>query len=122
MNNNIGNMNSANPLGFNPQGHKAPASADCNEKQELQEETSCDKDILRHVPGDNYGRAMINKTTNHPDIEMSTVEDDLLTYELLRDFTQNLINGYVEKGIDKQKACKMAAITLDVLLNLKQIQ
>ncbi len=116
MNNNIGNMNSANPLGFNPQGHKAPCGNECCKPEETQEEIYEDKDPLKHVPGDNYGRAMVNKVA-HPAVEATDIEDDIFTYQLLMDFTQDLINGYIEKGVEPQKAHKMAAITLDVLLN-----
>ncbi len=120
MNNNIGNMNSANPLGFNPQGHKASSGADYVEPQETTEEITSDKDILRHVPGDNYGRAMINKSQAHIQVDPLNIEDDIFTYQLITDFAHNLMQGYIEKGVNPQKAKKMTAMTLDVLLNPQQ--
>ncbi len=121
MNNNIGNMNSANPLGFNPQGHKTPCGPEQCKSEEVQEEIVQDKDLLKHVPGDNYGRAMVNKKSGHAQLETSAIEDDIFTYQLLTDFAQDLINGYIEKGVEPQKARKMAAMTLDVLLNPQQL-
>ena len=39
MNNNIGNMNGASPMGFNPQGHKAPSQPEkSGETKEVQNE------------------------------------------------------------------------------------
>ena len=119
MNNNIGNMN-PNPLGFNPQGHKAQVHNECCDTNEIQEETMEDKDPLKHVPGDNYGRAMVNKMTGAHASESATIEDDLYVLDILSDFAKSLKEGYIEKGVDPQRAEKLTLNTISVLLNLEQ--
>ena len=120
MNNNIGNMNSANPLGFNPQGHKAPCSGEFCKPEETQEEIYEDKDPLKHVPGDNYGRAMINRSSSHQPIETSPIEDDIFTLEILNEFAQDLMDGYIKKGMEPQKAYDRVVMVLDALLNPRE--
>ena len=122
MNNNIGNNLNPNPLGFNPQGHKAVSADEQCEIKETCEEIIEDKDPLKYVPGDSYGRAMVNKTQhgNIQPVDPADIEDDLLTLEFISSFAKDLAQGYIEKGVDPQKAYKMATITTDVLLNLEQ--
>ena len=122
MNNNIGNNLNPNPLGFNPQGHKACSADEQCEIKETCEEITEDKDPLKYVPGDSYGRAMVNKTQhgNIQPVDPADIEDDLLTLEFISSFAKDLAQGYIEKGVDPQKAYKMATITTDVLLNLEQ--
>ena len=122
MNNNIGNNLNPNPLGFNPQGHKACSADEQAEIKETCEEITEDKDPLKYVPGDSYGRAMVNKTQhgNIQPVDPADIEDDLLTLEFISSFAKDLAQGYIEKGVDPQKAYKMATITTDVLLNLEQ--
>lgn len=121
MNNNIGNMN-PNPLGFNSQGHKANSADEQCEIKETCEEIIEDKDPLKHVPGDNYGRAMVNKIQygNNQQTDPADIEDDVHTFELISGFAKDLAQGYIKKGVDTEKAYKMAAITTDVLLNMEQ--
>ncbi len=120
MNNNIGNMNSASPLGFNPQGHRAHIQAENIEPQEAQTETAPNTDLLKHVPGDQYGRAMVNKSQAAYELARQNVEDDLFTFELINDFVNDLTQGYIEKGIEPKRAREMAALSAGVLLNLEQ--
>lgn len=122
MNNNIGNNLNPNPLGFNTQGHKSNSADEYCEAKEGCEEIIEDKDPLKYVPGDSYGRAMVNKIQhgNIQPVDPADIEDDLLTLEFISSFAKDLAQGYIEKGVDPQKAYKMAAITTDVLLNLEQ--
>ena len=62
-----------------------PCGNECCKPEETQEEIYEDKDPLKHVPGDNYGRAMVNKAA-HPAVEATDIEDDIFTYQLLMDF------------------------------------
>ncbi len=122
MNNNIANMNSVNPAGYNPQGHKAPAQQENAETKEAQTETPQNNDPLKYVPAEQYGRAMVNQAQNsqRPQVNAQNIQDDVFTFKLMQEFTQDLINGYIQKGVEPKKAQEMAACTVDVLLNPPQ--
>ena len=121
MNNNIGNMNGASPMGFNPQGHKAPSQPDkSGEAKEVQNDTVQNGDLLKFVPEDQYGRSMVNRAQGQrtmSSINRQTVEDDIFTFQLMNDFVEDLTKGYVQKGVSPERAREMAALTADVLLN-----
>lgn len=120
MNNNIGNMNGASPLGFNPQGHRTQPQAENVEPHEAQAEAVQNDDLLKYVPGDQYGRAMVNKSQASYELARQNVEDDLFTFELISGFADDLTQGYIEKGIDPVRARELAALSVDALLNLPQ--
>ena len=121
MNNNIGNMNGASPMGFNPQGHKAPSQPEkSGETKEVQNETAQNGDLLKWVPEDQYGRAMVNRAQGSwaaPSINRQTVEDDIFTFQLMNDFVNDLTQGYIQKGVSPERAREIAALSADVLLN-----
>ena len=119
MSNNIPNMNGANPVNYNPQGHKSQAQQDNVETKEAQTETSENKDPLKYVPTEQLGRAMVNKShgLQRPQTDPKNIENDIFTFILVQDFARELLDGYIQKGVDPKKAQEMTMYTLDVLLN-----
>ena len=117
--NNIPNTNGANPLSFNPHGHKAPSQNESAEVKETKSEETQNKDPLKYVPGDQYGRAMVNQAQNQqrPQLNPQNIQDDVFTYQLMQEFAQELMSGYIQRGVDPNRAREMTAYTLDVLLN-----
>lgn len=122
MSNNIPNMNSVNPAGYNPQGHRPPSQQESIEPKEIQAEATTNKDPLKYVPTEQYGRAMVNQSQNsqRPQLNPQNIQDDVFTFQLMQEFAQDLINGYIQKGVEPKKAQEMAAYTVDVLLNPPQ--
>ena len=120
--NNIPNTNGANPLSFNPHGHKAPSQNESAEVKETKSEETQNKDPLKYVPAEQYGRAMVNQAQNsqRPQVNAQNIQDDVFTFKLMQEFAQDLINGYIQKGVEPKKAQEMAACTVDVLLNPPQ--
>ena len=52
-----------------------------------------------------------------PSVNPQNIQDDIFTFQLMQEFTQDLIQGYIQKGVTPQEAQRMALITTDVLLN-----
>ena len=122
MNNNIGNNLNPNPLGFNPQGHKACSADEQCEIKETCEEITEDKDPLKYVPGDSYGRAMVNKAQqNHnQQLDSANIDDDIYTFELISGFAKDLAKDFIKKGVEPQKAYEIAASAAASLLHTEQ--
>lgn len=120
MSNNIPNMNAVGPIGYNPQGAKQSPQGQAENTEPAQVENTQNNDPLKFVPGDQYGRAMVNQAQGvqkAPSVNPQNIQDDIFTFQLMQEFTQDLIQGYIQKGVTPEEAQRMALITTDVLLN-----
>ena len=62
---------------------------------------------------------MVNQAQNsqRPQLNPQNIQDDVFTYQLMQEFAQELMSGYIQRGVDPNRAREMTAYTLDVLLN-----
>lgn len=120
MNNNIPNMNGTNSVGYNPQNPKPSSGQEYLEPQPTQQPEVQNGDPLKYVPGDQYGRVMVNQSQKpeRPALNPQNIEDDILTFQLIQGFKTDLTNELVkQKGKSPEEANEIAAMVTDVLLN-----